>query len=122
MMTSMAQKHDGNPRAHKLHHWECCARSAHTVRSFGCRQILGPYVWPLLTSFWFHTGFFSQLPMHLGCSTFELSPFVAHFNHFYPFSIPHIELSPLWGPQESRGDVAILISPQYGDPKKAGVM
>ena len=37
---------------------ECCACSAHAVRSFGCRQILGPYFWPLFTSFWFHTGFF----------------------------------------------------------------
>ena len=25
------------------HHRECCTRSAHTVRSFGCRQILGPF-------------------------------------------------------------------------------
>ena len=45
--------------------------------------------------------------MHLGYGTFELSPFVTHVNHFYPFSIPHIELSPLWGPREGRGDVAI---------------
>ena len=35
---------------------ECRARSVHTVRSFGCRQILGPYFWPILTSFRFHTG------------------------------------------------------------------
>ena len=75
--------------------WECRARSAHTVRSFGCRQILGPYFWPLLTSFWFHTGvFFSSLDIwdvaHLNCH-----PFLPIFNQFYPFSIPHIELSPL---------------------------
>ena len=25
-------------------------------------------------------------------------PFLPIFNHFYPFSIPHIELSPPWGP------------------------
>ena len=38
--------------------WECHARSAHAVRSFECRPILRPYFWPLLTSFWFHTGVF----------------------------------------------------------------
>ena len=38
--------------------WECHARSAHAVRSFGCRPILRPYFLPLLTSFWFHTGVF----------------------------------------------------------------
>ena len=31
--------------------------AVHAVRSFQCRQILGPYFWPLWTSFWFHTGF-----------------------------------------------------------------
>ena len=37
---------------------ECHARSAHAMRSFEYRPILRPYFWPLLTSFWFHTGFF----------------------------------------------------------------
>ena len=61
------------------------------------------------------------LPMHLGCDIFEVSPIVLPiFNHFYPFSIPLF--SPPWGPREGRGDVAILISPHYGDPEKAGVM
>ena len=54
---------------------------------------------------------------HLSCH-----PMLPIFNHFYPFSIPHIELSPLWGPREGRVDVAILISPHYGDPEKARVM
>ena len=84
-----------------------CACIAHAVRSFGYRPILGPYFWPLLTSFWFHTGvFFSSLCIwdvaHLNCH-----PLLPNVNHFYPFSIPHIELSPLWGPREGRGDVAI---------------
>ena len=64
-----------------------CTRSAHAVRSFECRQILRPYFWPLLTSFWFHQGFF-ELPMHLGCGTFELSPFVAQFQPFLPIFHP----------------------------------
>ena len=68
------------------------------AQSFGCRQILGPYFWPLLTSFWFHTGvFFNFLCIwdvpHLNCH-----PLLPIFNHFYPFFIPHIEVSPLWGP------------------------
>ena len=54
---------------------------------------------------------------HLNCHLF-----LPIFNHFYPFFIPHIELSPLWGPQEGGGDVAILNSPHYGDPEKAGVI
>ena len=37
---------------------ECHARSAHAVRSFGCRQILEPYFWPPFTSFWFCTRVF----------------------------------------------------------------
>ena len=84
-----------------------CTRSAHAVRSFECRPILRPYFWPLLTSFWFHTGvFFSFLCIwdvaHLNCH-----PLLPNANHFYPFSIPHIELSPLCRPREGRGDVAI---------------
>ena len=39
---------------------------------------------------------------HLNCH-----PLLPNVNHFDPFSIPHIELSPLWGPREGRGDVAI---------------
>ena len=34
-------------------------------------------------------------------------PLLPNVNHFYPFSIPHIELSPLWGPREGKGDVTI---------------
>ena len=37
---------------------DCHARTAHAMRSFECRLILKPYFWPLLTSFWFHTGVF----------------------------------------------------------------
>ena len=51
-------------------------------------------------------GFFSFLCIwdvaHLNCH-----PLLPNVNHFYPFSIPHIELSPLLGPREGRGDVAI---------------
>ena len=50
-------------------------------------------------------GVFFSLPMHLGCGTFELSPFVAHFQPFLPILHP-----------------PILNSPHYGDPEKAGVM
>ena len=75
--------------------------AVHAVRSFGCRQILIPYFWPLLTSFWFHWGLFSFLCIwdvaHLNCH-----PSLPIFNHFFP--------SP------------ILNSPHYGDPEKAGVM
>ena len=86
---------------------ECRARSAAAMRTFECRQILRPYFWPLLTNFWFCIGvFFSFLCIwdvaHLNCH-----PLLPIFNHFYPLSIPHIELSPLWGPREGRGDVAI---------------
>ena len=49
-------------------------------------------------------------------------PFLPIFSHFYPFSIPHIDRSPLWGPREGTSDVAILNSPHYGDPEKAVVM
>ena len=74
---------------------ECHARSAHAVRSFECRPIPRPYFWPLLISFWFHAGVvFSFLCIwdvaHLNCH-----PFLPNANHFYPFSIPHIELSPV---------------------------
>ena len=41
-------------------------------------------------------------------------PFWPIFNHFYPFFIPHIEVSPLWGPREGRGDVALLNPPLWG--------
>ena len=50
---------------------------------------------------------------HLNCH-----PFLPIFNHFYPFSIPHVELSYL-RPQEGRGGVAILNFPHYGDSGKA---
>ena len=58
-----------------------------------------------LVPYW---GFFSLLcswdVAHLNCH-----PLLPNLNHFYPYSIPHIELSPLWGwgPREGRGDVAI---------------
>ena len=41
-----------------------------------------------------HWGFF-WLPMHLGCGTFELSPFVAHFQPFLPIFHPPVEKT--WG-------------------------
>ena len=86
---------------------ECHARSAHAVRSFDFQPILRSHFWPLLTSFWFHTEvFFSFLCIwdvaHLNCH-----PLLPNVNHFYPFFAPHIELSPLWGPREGTGDVAI---------------
>ena len=84
-----------------------CACSAHTVRSFECRPILRPYFWPLLTSFWFHMGFFFSLQCIWDVAHLNCHPLSPNVNHFYPFFIPHIELSPLWGPREGRGDVAI---------------
>ena len=33
----------------------------------------------------------------------------------------HIDCSPLWDPRESKGCVAILISPHHGNPEKAKV-
>ena len=87
--------------------WGCHARSAHAVRSFECRPILRPYFWPLLTSFWFHTGFFFSFLCIWDVAHLNCHPLLPNVNHFYPFSIPHIELSPLWGPREGRGDVAI---------------
>ena len=75
-----------------------CTRSAHAVRSFGCRPILGPYFWPLLTSFWFHTGFFFSFLCIWDVAHLNCHPLLPNVNHFYPFSIPHIELSLLWGP------------------------
>ena len=29
---------------------------------------------------------------------------------------------PLWGPEMARGDIAILVFPHHGDPKKSRVM
>ena len=78
--------------------WECRACSAHAVRSFGCRRILGPYFWPFLTSFWFHTGFFFSFLCIWDVAHLNCHPFLPIFNHFYSFSIPHIEVSPPWGP------------------------
>ena len=79
----------------------------HAVRSFECRPILKPYFWPLLTSFWFHTGFFFSFLCIWDVAHLICHPLLPNVNHFYPFCIPHIELSPLWGPREGRGDVAI---------------
>ena len=56
-----------------------------------------------LVPYW---GFFSFLCIW-DVAHLNSHPFLPIFNHFYPFSIPHIELSPLWGPREGRGDVAI---------------
>ena len=87
-----------------------CARSAHAVR-MQCEVLnVGQYSNPtfgpfdqFLVPYW---GFFGLLcswdVAHLNCH-----PLLPNVNHFYPFSIPHIELSPLWGPREGRGDVAI---------------
>ena len=86
---------------------ECHARSAHTVRSFDCRPILRRYFWPLLTSIWFHTRFFFSFLCIWDVAHLNCHPLLPNVNHFYPFSIPHIELSPLWEPREGRGDVAI---------------
>ena len=84
-----------------------CAHSAHEVRSFECRPILRPYFWPLFTSFWFHTGFFFSFLCIWDVAHLNCHPLLPNVNHFYPFSIPYIELSPLLGPREGRGDVAI---------------
>ena len=84
-----------------------CTRSAHAVRSFECRPILRPYFWPLLTSFWFHAGFFFSFLCIWNVAHLNCHPLLPNVNHFYPFSVPHIELSPLWGPREGTGDVAI---------------
>ena len=47
---------------------------------------------------------------HLNCH-----PMLPIFNHFYPFSISHVEPSRLWGPGEGRGDVATFdFSPLWG--------
>ena len=75
---------------------ECRARNAKFWMSANTRTLLlAP-----LTSFWFHAGvFFSFLCIwdvaHLNCH-----PLLPIFNHFHPFSIPHIELSPVWGPEK----------------------
>ena len=73
----------------------------HAVRSFGCRPIFGPYFWPLLTSFWFHTGFFFSFLCIWDVAHLNCHPLLPNVNHFYPFSIPHIELSLLWGPEKA---------------------
>ena len=84
--------------------WFKSQNAVHAVRSFGCRPILGPYFWSLLTNFWFHTGFFFSFLCIWDVAHLNCHPFLPSFNHFYPFSIPHIELS------------------RHGDPEKAGVM
>ena len=95
-----------------------CARSAKFWMSANTRTLLLAPFDKFLVPYW---GCFSFLyiwdVVHLNCH-----PLLPIFNHFYPFSIPHIEVSPLWGPREGKGDVAMLISPHYGDPEKAGVM
>ena len=61
----------------------------HAVRSFECRPILRPYFWPLLTSFWFHTGVFFSFSCiwdvaHLNCHPLLLSqPFLPIFHPPY---------------------------------------
>ena len=95
-----------------------CACSAKFWMSANTRTLLLAPFDKFLVPYWV---FFSFLCIW-GVADLNGLPFLPIFNHFYPFSVPHIELSPLWGPQEGRGDVAILISPHYGDPEKAGVM
>ena len=81
---------------------------------------------------------FFWLPMHFGCGKFESSYIFTHFQAFLPIFHPlpprtmwtlrrqglcsHIDLSQPWGPREGKGYVAILISPNHGDPEKARVM
>ena len=89
---------------------ECHAPSAHAVHT-QCEVLnVGQYPDPtfgpfdqFLVPYW---GFFSLLcswdVAHLNCH-----PLLPNVNHFYLFSIPHIEFSRLWGPREGRGDVAI---------------
>ena len=71
-----------------------------------------------------------MLLAHWGYGIFGFSPiftlfhpFCTHFLLISTTSTPfHVDLSPPWGPREGRGYVAILISPNNGDPEKAGVM
>ena len=64
-----------------------------------------------------------MLLSHWGYGIFGFSPFFTHCLLISTTSIPFsVDLSPLWGPREGRGDVAILIYPRYGDPEKAGAM
>ena len=66
-----------------------------------------------------------MLLSHWGYGIFGYSPLFTHFLLISTTSIPFlvdIDLSPLWGPREGTGNVAILIFPHYGDPKKGGVM
>ena len=59
----------------------------HTVRSFGCRQILEPWFRPLFTSFWFRTRvFFSFLSIY-DVAYLNCQPFLSVFNHF-PYRLP----------------------------------
>ena len=96
---------------------ECRARSAKFWMSANTRTLLAPFD-KFLVPYWFFFSFLCIWDVaHLNCH-----PLLPIFNHFHPFSIPRFELSPLWGPREGRGIVAILISPHYGDPKKARVM
>ena len=114
----------------ELGHWSGFAICMHQIRKFEARanavhavctqcKVLdgGKYSDPTFGPLWQVFGsilgfFFSFLCIwdvaHLNCH-----PFLPIFNHFYPFFIPHIGLSPLWGTQEGRGDVAIVNSPHY---------
>ena len=80
-----------------------CARSMKFWMSANTRTLLLAPFDKFLVPYW---GFF-QLPMHLDMAHLNCHPLLPIFNQFYPFSIPHIEFSPLWGPREGRGDVAI---------------
>ena len=73
---------------------------------------------PLFTSFLFHIGFFLSFLCILDVAHLNCHLVLPVFNHCYPFSIPLF--SPLWGPREGRGNVAILIYPHYEDPRGQG--
>ena len=45
----------------------------------------------LWTSCWFHTGFFFSFLCIWDVAHLNCHPFLPIFNHFYPFSILHIE-------------------------------
>ena len=73
---------------------ECCARSAKFWISANTRTLLlAPFDKFLVP----YRGFFGFLCIW-DVAPLNCHPFLPIFNHFYPFSIPHIELSPLWGP------------------------
>ena len=84
-------------------HGECHARSAKFWMSASTRTLLLAPFDKFLVPCW---GFLSFLCIW-DVAQLNCHPLLPIFNHFYPFSIPHTELSPLWGPREGRGDVAI---------------